>query len=194
MKILLCGSRGWKNEDLIRKHLTDLARQDPFATVIEGGGKGADQTGRRIARSLGLNVITYWANWKAFGKGAGPARNQKMVDQKPDVVLAFWDGQSPGTKDTLDRARKAGIKRIIVNPDDPIEAPEASTCGVCGTEVRYIEDSEGRTRIQPHCPDCHSVEFPPKEFWPEVEDQSMGNLYCHHCGHAGPICAGVKAL
>lgn len=41
---------------------------------------------------------------------AGPRRNIKMVDLGPDVVLAFWDGKSRGTKQCMDYARSKNIE------------------------------------------------------------------------------------
>jgi hypothetical protein len=40
-----------------------------------------------------------------YGKGAPLERNKLIVDEC-DCVLAFWDGQSHGTKFTLDYAKE----------------------------------------------------------------------------------------
>jgi hypothetical protein len=56
------------------------------------------------------------AKWDEYGKAAGPIRNQEMVDSKPDLVLAFWDGRSPGTLDAIKRAVLAGIEVNIYPP------------------------------------------------------------------------------
>jgi hypothetical protein len=52
-------------------------------------------------------------DWDKHGKAAGFIRNQEIVDNC-DFVVAFWDGASRGTKDTIDRARKAKISTLII--------------------------------------------------------------------------------
>ncbi len=47
-------------------------------------------------------------------KAAGPRRNQLIVARCTDVI-AFWDGKSPGTLDTIRKAMKAG-KSCAVYP------------------------------------------------------------------------------
>ena len=70
-----------------------------------------------IARKLGFKVIMVWADWELEGKAAGPIRNQRMLDiHQPDLVLAFhrFIANSKGTKDMVDRARKAGVRIKVV--------------------------------------------------------------------------------
>lgn len=44
--------------------------------------------------------------------GAGPMRNRQMLDEKPDLVVAFAGGS--GTRNMIDIARRAGVKVIVV--------------------------------------------------------------------------------
>lgn len=57
------------------------------------------------------------AQWKTMGSAAGPLRNQEMVDAGADICLAFPLGESPGTRDCMRRARKAGIPVIEYGSD-----------------------------------------------------------------------------
>lgn len=58
-----------------------------------------------------MGVESFPANWSQYGHAAGPIRNQKMLDQNPDLVIAFhFDLEhSKGTKDMINRAKKACI-------------------------------------------------------------------------------------
>lgn len=58
------------------------------------------------------------ANWK-LGRRAGPIRNQLMLDQNPDKVIAFHDGRSRGTLHTITEARRRGISVEIIHPEEP---------------------------------------------------------------------------
>lgn len=69
------------------------------SVIIHGGASGADSLAGIIALTLNIPVKVYPAEWKKYGKSAGYIRNAQMLEEgKPDKVLAFWDGKSPGTK------------------------------------------------------------------------------------------------
>ncbi len=108
--ILVCGSRSWTDADRIKD---TLERWWP-GIVIEGGAPGADRLGREAASALGIHVATVPARWKQLRGGAGYARNHAMLLLKPDLVLAFWDGKSPGTKMMIGLAEKAGVPVEVV--------------------------------------------------------------------------------
>lgn len=75
------------------------------STVVSGGARGADTLAERWAKSRGVPTEVYPADWERHGKSAGFIRNKLIVDNA-DAVLAFWDGQSRGTKMTIDLAVK----------------------------------------------------------------------------------------
>ncbi len=110
MRILVCGDRHWKRMDIIER---ELKKFPPGTIVIEGEAPGADTLGRFVAERLGFGVIPFPAKWHIYGRGAGPIRNQQMLDEgKPELVLAFHENisESVGTKDMVHRARSTGIK------------------------------------------------------------------------------------
>lgn len=119
MKILICGDRNWTDKqrikEVLRKHLSHLS--DPNeALIIHGAARGADSLGGKVAAELGCRVKTYPALWTRYGKGAGPIRNQHMLDcEHPDLCLAFHSNisESKGTADMLRRCRKAGVPSVL---------------------------------------------------------------------------------
>jgi len=125
MKVLICGSRNYSNEFLVRSVLTGLFNNidEPFS-VIEGGATGADSYASRWADQKILDARPYMvehlrfnADWNKYGKSAGPIRNQQMLEEgKPDFVIGFSDDikNSRGTKHMLTIAKKAGIKTILI--------------------------------------------------------------------------------
>ena len=82
--------------------------------LISGGAKGADELAERWAEDYDRKITVVRPNWDKYGLGAGYIRNQEMIDMKPYLVIAFWDGKSRGTSDTIRRAKKAKIQTLIV--------------------------------------------------------------------------------
>lgn len=81
--------------------------KEPIECLIEGGARGADTLARLWAQQRGIRVQTFPADWKQFGRSAGPRRNQQMIETKPDKVIAFPGGG--GTADMVKRAKKARV-------------------------------------------------------------------------------------
>ena len=101
MKIAIVGSRGYRNLWKVVRVIDVLAEDD---VVVSGGAHGVDETAARAARGRGLEVVEHLAEWKKHGRRAGILRNGLIV-QEADVVVAFWDGKSPGTASSIDIAR-----------------------------------------------------------------------------------------
>ncbi len=111
MKVLVCGSRTWNRPALIAARISEL----PSDThVIHGAARGADELAGRYAHALAMSVSAFPANWDEYGKRAGIIRNLDMLDQHPDLVIAFWDGKSRGTKHAIDEAEERGIRVEII--------------------------------------------------------------------------------
>jgi hypothetical protein len=77
-------------------------------TLIHGAARGADSIAHKWAERNSLTIDTYPVTreeWSTFGKSAGHRRNRRMLlEGRPDIVLAFWDGSSPGTRDMIEMA------------------------------------------------------------------------------------------
>lgn len=100
--VAVVGSRNYANTQhpTPEEVIAELARSAPNVTVISGGARGIDQRAAAAARENGLAVREYPADWDRYGKRAGYLRNEEMV-KAADLVIAFWDGESPGTKLTI---------------------------------------------------------------------------------------------
>ncbi len=99
MKLAIIGSRKCPPID-IEAQLKSIPD-----TIVSGGAIGADTYAREFAKKKGLRLIEYFPNYEKYGKGA-PLERNKLIVEECDCLLAFWDGQSRGTKFTLDYAKK----------------------------------------------------------------------------------------
>ena len=111
-KILITGSRAWTDRRTIVNAFNEILKTVPVdtITVIQGECRGADLLAKEIAEFLGMNIISFPANWNRHGKAAGFMRNAEMVAQKPDVCLAFPIGPSKGTRHCMKLAADAGVE------------------------------------------------------------------------------------
>lgn len=106
MKVIVCGSRDWADERAIYERLR-LFRG--YTQLLHGDARGADRLAASVANLLGFGIRAFPADWKKHGKRAGVLRNLAMLDEKPDLVIAFQRNGSRGTQHTIDEARKRGI-------------------------------------------------------------------------------------
>jgi len=112
-RVIVAGGRGFNNYPLMKERLNVLLANQPEVTIISGTAAGADRLGERYAEERELPVERYPAQWDLHGKAAGYKRNQQMAEVA-DALVAFWDGQSRGTKHMIDIATKIGLAVRVV--------------------------------------------------------------------------------
>ncbi len=133
MRILITGSRKWRDYDAIARAITvaisDLIKQYPDDNIVtivhgdcpEGADAYADEFANKISRLMLhprektnkqyiVKVEKHPAEWDKYGKSAGPKRNEQMVNAGADICLAFNKNNSPGTSGTIKLVEKAGIE------------------------------------------------------------------------------------
>ena len=123
MKLLVCGSRTMPRDQL-NLVMAEIEILKP-KSIICGGAKGADTLAAFAATLLRIPCEEFPADWDKHGKAAGPIRNQQMMEEKPDQVLAFHhvSGITPGTKDMVTRAvlAKVPVKVVTYGKVAPIK-------------------------------------------------------------------------
>lgn len=111
MKIAIIGSRNITN--------VDLSRFIPVGTteIVSGGARGVDTVAKEYANRNGLKLTEFLPDYERFGRGAPLKRNITIIENA-DIVLAFWDGKSRGTKFVIDNCHRRNIPiKIYLAPD-----------------------------------------------------------------------------
>ena len=107
-RVVIAGCRDYDNYDEAKRHIDfcpSSIRKENDIVIISGCAMGADAIGKRYAKENGFKVEKYLADWKTFGKSAGPRRNKQMA-KVSDFVICFWDGVSKGTKSMIKYAKE----------------------------------------------------------------------------------------
>jgi hypothetical protein len=111
-RCIIAGSRSFDDYDYMLETLEGW-REGFMGEIISGGAKGADRLGERFAKEFNIPLKIMPADWDKYGKRAGYIRNEQMADYA-EVLFAFWDGKSPGTKHMIDIAYREGLIVFIV--------------------------------------------------------------------------------
>lgn len=112
VRVIVCGGRDFSDTVAVARALDSLHAERPIGVVFHGNAAGADRAAHWWAYSRKVKVFPVPAEWSKYGKRAGPIRNQHMLGQSPDLVVAFPGGR--GTADMVKRARAAGVE--VVEP------------------------------------------------------------------------------
>lgn len=117
MKVAIIGTRTFSNYTLLESKVLEILSggvQSMCTEIVSGGAPGTDQLAAQFATAHTIPIKIFPADWATFGKSAGPRRNKEIVDYA-DIIIAFWDGQSPGTRNTIQLARTSGKPVTIVS-------------------------------------------------------------------------------
>src|SRR5690606_18174151 len=112
-RIIVAGGRDFNNYSLLKEKLDYYLQNLADIEIVSGGAKGADILGERYAKENGYPLKVFKADWDTHGKRAGVVRNKEMADYA-NYLVAFWNGDSRGTANMIELAKKQGLKVKIV--------------------------------------------------------------------------------
>lgn len=121
MKIVVCGSRTFTDYKRLEKVLMEIhfglfafgESKTRITSIVAGEARGADLLAKEFAARHHFAYQGFPARWEQEGRSAGFNRNVRMIDERPDLVVAFWDGKSRGTAHTIELAQRAGINTQV---------------------------------------------------------------------------------
>lgn len=87
--------------------------------VVCGMAPGVDMLGLAWARRNQIPWREFPAQWRTkdgeLDRGAGYRRNEAMAVYA-DALVAIWDGESGGTRDMIERAKRHGLRVFVYHP------------------------------------------------------------------------------
>jgi len=126
MIVAIIGSRSFENYELLKFKL--LPYKASITKIVSGGALGADKLGEIFAKEFNIPTEIFEAEWENFAEPckikknsygkeynalAGFNRNTKIIE-KANLVAVFWDGKSPGTRDSMKKAHQMKKDILII--------------------------------------------------------------------------------
>ena len=106
MKVAVIGSRNLTVEN-IGDYLPNETTE-----IVSGGAKGIDTSAKEYAVANSIKLTEFLPNYAKYKRGAPLKRNMQIIEYA-DVVIAFWDGKSKGTKFVIDNCNRIGKKVVV---------------------------------------------------------------------------------
>lgn len=107
MKVAIIGSRSLEVKNLGKYMPNDVTE------IVSGGAKGIDKCAEDYAKTHGIKLTVFLPEYEKYGKAAPLKRNLQIIDYC-DLVIAFWEGKSKGTKYVIDNCKNKNKKIEII--------------------------------------------------------------------------------
>ncbi len=122
MKISVIGSRTFSDYRLLKRVLDRYKEVNniTYDLIVSGGAIGADKLSETYASHNGIETLIFYPDYKTHGRSAPFIRNTQIIDHS-EIVFSFWDGQSRGTLDSMEKAKARNKKVIIIYFYKPTE-------------------------------------------------------------------------
>lgn len=131
VKLAIIGTREFNDYGIMKDILVSLITSNVnVIEIVSGGADGADKLAERFAKEKDIPTKIFLPDWnninhpdakvktnswgKKYDASAGFRRN-KFIIENSDVVVAFWNGKSNGTKNSLSIAKKLKKHFLIYN-------------------------------------------------------------------------------
>jgi hypothetical protein len=130
LTVLVCGGRDYADRQRLFR-LLDFNRAK-IGLLVHGAAKGADSLAGAWATARKVRQLAFPADWKKYGRKAGPIRNVQMLREAvPDLVVAFPGGV--GTQHMIGIARKAGVRVIEVPGETIVQSRQRELLDACAS-------------------------------------------------------------
>ena len=128
MVVSVIGGRDFADYELLKFKL--MPYRASITKITSGGAKGADSLAVIYAKENNIPIKEFEAEWdnlmtdqpiriKTNAQGnnynalAGFNRNTQIV-KAANLIVVFWDGKSPGTRDSIGKAHKMKKDILII--------------------------------------------------------------------------------
>lgn len=114
MRVIIAGSRALNETARLNAAIAlwkEAYGEASITEVVSGGARGADRLGEAWARAQGLPITRFPAEWRRYGKAAGPIRNRQMAAYADGLIALPGGGR--GTRSMIAEAQRRGLPILI---------------------------------------------------------------------------------
>jgi hypothetical protein len=111
MKVAVSGYRHYNDYG----YLSMVLGKYDIDELVLGDASGTDGMAQRYAKEHSIDFCVKCAKWSEDGNYAGPLRNGRMLDEEPELLVAFLHPSSRGTRNMIKQAKERGITTVIYN-------------------------------------------------------------------------------
>lgn len=111
MKVAVIGSRGLTVDNM------EMYLPENISEIVSGGAKGVDTSAKVYAIKKGIKLTEFLPDYKQYRRSAPLKRNVEIINYA-DMVIAFWDGASRGTKFVIEKCMEIKKPLIIYRYDE----------------------------------------------------------------------------
>jgi hypothetical protein len=111
IRVAVIGSRTFDDYNFAKQKINEIVvdYRGDISSIVSGGAKGADKIAEKFASEYNIPMQIFKPDW-SIGRHAGFLRNTEIINNS-DIVIAFWNGTSTGTKDSINKAYK--LSKIV---------------------------------------------------------------------------------
>ena len=117
-RVLVTGDQNWRCRAVAREVIERLkARHGARLVVVHGAAAGVDSTFAAAASIAGVTQEPYPADWRTYGRSAGPRRDAAILASGIDLCLVLHRtlNRSGETRDCVAKCLAAGIQVWLVD-------------------------------------------------------------------------------
>lgn len=119
--IIIAGSRSISKYSYLLKALDNAIKEgyiskDKPMIIISGGAVGVDLLAKQYAYENKLPYQEFKPDYQGYYDKIAPLRRNELMAQNGTVLIAIWDGKSPGTKhmiSCMEKLSKPVYKYIV---------------------------------------------------------------------------------
>lgn len=101
MRVIIAGGRDYTPTQIEKAQVIRALWQSKCTEIVSGGATGVDAWAEKLASELDLPSTVFKADWKTYGRAAGPLRNKDMACYADACILL------PGGRGTTSMKREA---------------------------------------------------------------------------------------
>ncbi len=114
MIVAVAGSRGFYDYSVVKRELDKFHQTRGISVLVHGDCiRSPDILADKWARQNRVYRVPVPAEWQKHGKAAGPIRNADLI-AICDVLIAFWNGTSSGTRDIINQAKQTMTEIFVI--------------------------------------------------------------------------------